>query len=723
MKVVSLSWDASNGTKLYMVSAEAGNKTTALTTNVTTAHFSDFTCGQNYNLTVTSHSQHCPGNPSTPASVQTWPCPPAGISTMQDCLSSIVMVTWQASNGSDYYTATMQTDSGISNLCMSDTHECSVPGLKCGQNFTVSVTASNQQCNITSTQTTSLQSVPCVPINVLVGMDCANNTALVSWSASPGAVQYLVTAHSSHSNVSCQTSDLNCSLDNLACGNRYTVQVVAMDDNCSSVPSEGLILNSAPCLPQNVSADVSCSSNDMEISWDAIREADHFLVSVIADNGGMIDSCNTTNTTCSISNVTCGDTLRVQVTSVRGTCRSQHSQIQSIMSAPCQPQGVRGNIDCVTNSAWISWDAAAGADSYTVLAVGGEDYTANCTTSSNTTCEVEDLACSVLYNFSVIAKNSKCESQPSAIIDLETAPCSLPAITADAQCHNSSILVMWDLMEGSDGNTVYTATAEAADHTYLSCNNTGTSCYLHGARCDLHYTIIVAGSSDQCSSTRSPPYKISMEPCPPTNVSVDISCENRSALVSWSPSPVAESYHVVARAADGHTHTCNTTSNNCNVTELHCDEQYTVFVTASHENCTSKASQNVTVNTGPCQPEDLSVTYHCNNQSALLSWAASDNAGHYYGCAQAGNGDMLYCQSTNPTCSIQGLDCGTAYTFSVQASDGTCNSSFSDTVQSVAGKGASCSKTQYVCTVGTKWNNTSSSLSQLPVLQTLLKCS
>lgn len=93
------------------------------------------------------------------------------------------------------------------------------------------------------------------------------------------------------------------------------------------------------------------------------------------------------------------------------------------------------------------------------------------------------------------------------------APCSLSGITAIPQCHNSSILVVWELMEGSAGNTVYTATAEASDHTYLSCNNTGTSCFLHGAQCDLYYTIIVAASSDQCSSMRSPPYRISMGTC------------------------------------------------------------------------------------------------------------------------------------------------------------------------------------------------------------------
>lgn len=186
----------------------------------------------------------------------------------------------------------------------------------------------------------------------------------------------------------------------------------------------------------------------MAVSWNASGEADHFLVSVTADNGGIMNSCNTTTTACSISNVTCGKMFTVRVTSVRGACRSRHTQIHSIPSgmgsssaahpclnpsihpatylplmyflAPCQPQGIRGRLDCVANSAWISWNATDGADSYFVSAVGGEDRIANCSTSSNTTCEVEDLACGVLYNFSVIAKNSKCESQPSATIGLQT---------------------------------------------------------------------------------------------------------------------------------------------------------------------------------------------------------------------------------------------------------------------------------------------------------------
>ena len=63
---------------------------------------------------------------------------------------------------------------------------------------------------------------------------------------------------------------------------------------------------------------------------------------------------------------------------------------------------------------------------------------------------------------------------------------------------------------------------------------------------------------------------------------------------------MAEAYHVVAIGDDGHVHTCNTTAGGCSVPELHCEQQYNVFVKASHENCSSEASENVTITTGIC---------------------------------------------------------------------------------------------------------------------------
>lgn len=196
---------------------------------------------------------------------------------------------------------------------------------------------------------------------------------MVTWLASQGAVQYAVTARGNNSSVGCQTSDLTCSLDNLACGHQYTVQVMALDDNCSSVPSEAVLFDtgtkrktntswfgwlfyltasllnvlsslSAPCPPQNVSAAVNCSSNDLIVSWDASRGAEHVSVYVISDSGPTTQSCSAAGASCTISGLTCGEVLSVDVTSVRGSCLSQPSQTlnvhsgkkQNKMKSPCR---------------------------------------------------------------------------------------------------------------------------------------------------------------------------------------------------------------------------------------------------------------------------------------------------------------------------------------------------------------------------------------------------
>lgn len=84
-------------------------------------------------------------------------------------------------------------------------------------------------------------------------------------------------------------------------------------------------------------------------------------------------------------------------------------------------------------------------------------------------------------------------------------------------------------------------------------------------------------------------------------------------------------------------------------------------------------------------PDSLSVEAECGNGSAVLTWAESEGSVEYFACAQGENGDMLYCDSTDTSCTIEGLECGTLYNFSVQASDGVCNGSFSQPLLEGAG--------------------------------------
>lgn len=88
----------------------------------------------------------------------------------------------------------------------------------------------------------------------------------------------------------------------------------------------------------------------------------------------------------------------------------------------------------------------------------------------------------------------------------------------------------------------------------------------------------------------------------------------------------------------------------------------------------------------PCEPSQLAVDVDCETNSAVLSWDASEGAVEYFGCAQPAVGDPLYCDSADSSCVIEGLECGAVYNFSLESSDGTCNSSFSAPLQAGAGK-------------------------------------
>uniref|UniRef100_A0A3Q3FJ84 Fibronectin type III domain containing 7b n=1 Tax=Labrus bergylta TaxID=56723 RepID=A0A3Q3FJ84_9LABR len=295
-------------------------------------------------------------------------------------------------------------------------------------------------------------------------------------------------------------------------------------------------------------------------------------------------------------------TYNVTVLSVRDDCESETSAVVET-SSPCVPTNVKGSLDCVSNSAWVTWDPSQGAHSYSVVANGVGGHTSNCTSASSP-CEVPDLNCGTLYTFYVTAVNRHCNSSNSTTFELQT-PCALTSISAVTQCNSDTILVEWDMTEDTP---VFVVTAEGHDQSYISCNSSSHSCELQDAKCGMQYSVIVSTSSDKCSSLRSPTKKIKT-PCVPSNVTVVPTCEEHGATVTWRHSPVAKSYMLSATGSDGHVASCITLVNNCTLTHLHCGQAYTLNVTAKGDNCSS-----------PCEPSGLSVDLDCETNSAILSW-------------------------------------------------------------------------------------------------------
>lgn len=78
-----------------------------------------------------------------------------------NCISNIAVVSWNNSAGALFYTATVTQEDGRSQSCWSDSKQCGMPNVVCGQNYTVAVTASNNRCSSKPSDARTLQSGQC----------------------------------------------------------------------------------------------------------------------------------------------------------------------------------------------------------------------------------------------------------------------------------------------------------------------------------------------------------------------------------------------------------------------------------------------------------------------------------------------------------------------------------------------------------------------------------
>ncbi|XP_051803703.1 fibronectin type III domain-containing protein 7-like [Acanthochromis polyacanthus] len=592
------------------------------------------------------------------------------------CSSDTGMVWWEEGESVSSYKVRAFGPDGHKIECHSTEGSCELPNMHCGQLYNLTVTAQDGRCDNSHTDLT-LQSVPCKPTSVKAALRCHSNSVAVTWEQGSGGRSYVavaVAADGSHQ-TECNNTMTYCDLTSLQCGQTYNISVFSQDESCSSIVSDEAYVRTAPCTPQNVTVDAQCDEDAMVVSWSPNPDARYFHVAAVSNTMARL-YCNSSGTMCTLNNLPCGQSYNVTVLSVRDDCESKPSRVVETSSVPCVPMNAKGDLDCVSNSAWVSWDDSKGATSYFVLAQSAGGHSSNCTASSSH-CNVPDLKCGTLYTFHVTAMNKHCSSNHSATFEIETGPCALTSVNATTECHNDTILVEW---EDTVDMPLYLVTAEADDQTTISCKSTSNKCLLENVVCGTHYSIIVSASSDKCSTLRSPPRKIKTVPCAPENVTAVPSCEENGATVTWAKSPVARSYHLTATGEDGHVVNCSSSVNNCSLADLHCGQMYNFSITARGDDCTSYPSIS-SFRTVPCAPSGLAVDLDCRTNSAMLSWTASEGAMEYFSCAQPMDGDALYCGSNITSCTFKGLECGDIYNFSVQASNGICNSSFSPPLQ------------------------------------------
>lgn len=356
--------------------------------------------------------------------------------------------------------------------------------------------------------------------------------------------------------------------------------------------------------------------------------------------------------------------------------------VLSTATAPGAPTSVTataGNLQAV-----VTWAAPAnnGGSAITLYTVTSAPEAKTCTSTGALTCTVTGLTAGTTYTFTVTATNANGTSAPSAasspiqILGTPSPPASVTATRGDSQ-----ITASWSA-SAANGSTIsgYVATAQPGGKT---CSTTGTAtltCTITGLTNGTAYAVsVVANSNNGSSASSNPSNSVTPAGLPTAPTGVVGQRGDSSVLVSWAASsgngdPVTN--YTVTSTPGGKI--CTSSGLLCTVTGLTNGVPYTFKVVATNgvgSSAASAASAAVTPIAGPGAPTN--VTAVAGNAQAVVSWLApASNGGSVISSYVVTSSPEAHtCQTSGAlSCTVLGLTNGTAYTFTVTATNASSNS-------------------------------------------------
>lgn len=196
-------------------------------------------------------------------------------------------------------------------------------------------------------------------------MLCDNHTAIISWLAIPGAVTYTATLEQISGNTTCcNTSDTSCHISDLPCGELFVLLVTAEGQTCKSSPSAADIIRTgalymmhlhtylskqgnafwvlnlqfpptAPCIPQNLTANLSCSDNVASTSWDYGPVLGQLFRVTAVSTDGHKDECISGEIGCELTGLLCGRYYTTTALAEHSDCKSKPSNSITIKTGMC----------------------------------------------------------------------------------------------------------------------------------------------------------------------------------------------------------------------------------------------------------------------------------------------------------------------------------------------------------------------------------------------------
>uniref|UniRef100_A0A674MQ79 Fibronectin type-III domain-containing protein n=1 Tax=Takifugu rubripes TaxID=31033 RepID=A0A674MQ79_TAKRU len=285
-------------TGVYTTTLEEANgaRLTCTSNTVNNCNITSLPCGRKYNVTVTYNDGTCSSS-STQIRMDSVPA--------------------------DNYTTKISRAVGQPLHCNSTDMQCTAEGLVCGSSYVVNVFSITGTCiSLPMPCPPTNVTAPCSPLNVSSRLICSTNTAQVSWAASANAATYTVTAGSEGQTITCNSPSTNCTLSNLVCG-RYPLYFYTKKQFSNS---HFISSFSVPCAPANISTNLLCGTNDLVVNWSSSSVPLNYSVKVVALAGNISSlTCDTKHANCSLSGLQCGQTYNVSVKASSKSCSGPYN--------------------------------------------------------------------------------------------------------------------------------------------------------------------------------------------------------------------------------------------------------------------------------------------------------------------------------------------------------------------------------------------------------------
>jgi len=487
------------------------------------------------------------------------------------------------------------------------------------------------------------------------GMTAVGATAQVrlDWPAVDGATGYRIYRDGLQLATSVSTSYLDTGLDN---GVGYSYAIVATNVagwSPLSAAVTGTPTVVAPSSPQGLVA--APGDGTVSLAWGATAGTTDYRV---YRNGVLVGS--PTDPSYVDTGLIDGTSYTYTVAAANGAALSPvSSSVQStpVALAPSAPTNVAATPGDARVT--VSWTAPAGATKYTV-------YRNNVAiaTQAGTTLVDTAVTNNLTYTYDVVAfaLNSPASVHSASVTAMPVAPPLSAPVGVSASPGDAKVTLTWGAVTGATsyqvrrGSTVISTTSATTLVDSPLMNNTTYT-----------YTVTALGPS----STSAPSAPVSATPAIPaagaptglTGVAGD-----KTAALTWNSVPTATGYKVWR---DGAVVATTTTTTSFNDTGLTNNQTYSYAITATVSGVDSAKSTAVTVTpyvVTPAAPTALTATG--GNAQVSLSWTAAANATGY----KVYRGPTLVATQGTTSFVDTGLTNGTAYSYTVVATNGSASS-------------------------------------------------